>query len=197
MIIVILIQIKILTNYDIKRIFSRVAKEFGKIERGTEEFYNPQLDYIEHAIYEINKNITISDYELQDAISVIIYDLKKYIDNKIYDYQDIVDKKVVDFAKELEMLFNPFINKEIQINDDAKKNLKDLFTLPIICLSRIYDSIDFWRNQYGKNGYYRMLEEMVIPIMQVGKFPFALKEKYLIKSNQLHFDYRQVPKVLK
>lgn len=79
------------------------------------------------------------------------------------------------------MLFNPFINKEIQINDDAKKNLKDLFTLPIICLSRIYDSIDFWRNQYGKNGYYRMLEEMVIPIMQVGKFPFALEEKYLIK----------------
>lgn len=36
-----------------KRILSRAEKEFGKIERDTEKYYNPQLDYIEHAIYDI------------------------------------------------------------------------------------------------------------------------------------------------
>lgn len=174
-------EVKKIMNYDMKRIFSRVDKEFGKIERGTEDFYNPQLDYIEHAIYEINKNIPINDYELQDVISITIYDLKGYIDNTIYDYQEIVDKNVIDFAKELEMLFNPFINNEIHITDDAKENLKELFTLPIMCLSRIYDSINFWRNRYGKNGYFRMLEEMVVPILKIGEYPFALEEKYFIK----------------
>ena len=114
-------------------------------------------------------------------ISVIIYDLKGYIDNKKYDYSEIVEEKNINFAKEIECLFNPFINEEIKINEIAKKDLRELFTLPIICLNRIYDSIDFWRNRYGKNGYFRMLEEMVVPIRQIGEFPYALEEKYLIK----------------
>lgn len=42
------------------------------------------------------------------------------------------------------MLFNPFINEDIKINDMEKSDLRSLFTLPIICLKKIYDSIDFW-----------------------------------------------------
>ncbi len=174
-------EIKKLINYDMKRILTRVEKEFGKIERGKEDDYNPQLDYIEHAIYDLQLVIPISDYELQEIIPAVIYDLKGYIDNKIYDYSDILDKKQVKFAKELQELFNPFINEEIKINELAKNDLKGLFTLPIICLNRIYDSIDFWRNTYGKDGYFRMLEEMVAPIRHIGEFPYALDEKYLIK----------------
>ena len=184
------IETKKLINYDMKRILSRVEKEFGKImvmmieefiERGTEENYNPQLNYIEHAIYDLQLVIPISDYELQEIIPAVIYDLKGYIDNKIYDYSDILDERLIRFAKELEYLFNPFINEEIKINELAKNDLKGLFNLPIICLHRINDSIDFWRNMYGKNGYFRMLEEMVVPIMHIGEFPYALDEKYLIK----------------
>ncbi len=175
-------EIKKLNNYDMKRVLTRVEKEFGKIEKGTEDLYNPQLDYIEHAIYDVYNKIPINDYELQEIIPVVIYDLKGYIDNKVYDYSEIVDKKLIDFAKELENLFNPFINDEIKINEKAKENLKDLFTLPIICLCRIYDSIEFWRNKYGKDGYFRMLEEMVLPIKHIGNFPYALDEKFLVES---------------
>lgn len=177
------LETKTLIYYDIKRILSRVEKEFGKIKRGTEEFYNPQLDYIEQAIYEVYKTIPISDYELQEVISAIIYDLKGYIDNKIYDYSELLDEKVIKFAKELEYIFNPFINENIIINDSAKKDLKGLFTLPIICLTRIYDSIDFWRLKYGKNGYFKMLEEMVVPIKKIGKYPYALEETYLTNES--------------
>ena len=175
------LETKKLIRYDMKRVLTRVEKEYGKIERGTEEDYNPQLDYIEHAIYEIRMENRISDYELQDAISVIIYDLKGYVDNKTYDYSAIVSEEAIKFAKELEKLFNPFINKDIKINKLARNDLKGLFTLPIICLNRIYDSIDFWRNRYGKNGYFRMLEEFVVPIRHIGKFPYALLEKYLVE----------------
>ena len=163
-----------------KRVISRVDKEYGKIKRGTEEEYNPQLDYIEHKIYEVYRKIPISDYELQDAILAVIYDLKGYVENKKYDYTEILDDELINFAKELQYLFNPFINKKIKINELAKNDLKGLFTLPIICLTRIYDSIDFWRNLYGKDGYFRMLEEMVIPITMIGNSSFALDDKYLI-----------------
>lgn len=176
------IETKKLIPYDMKRILSRTEKEFGKIERGTEEDYNPQLDYIEHAIYDVYFKLQITDYELQEAIPVIIYDLKTYIDNREYDYEDITDKKVIKIAKELEKLFNPFINSEIKINKLAKEDLKGLFTLPIICLVRIYDSITFWRERYGKNGYFKMLEEMVLPIKHIGNFPYALEEKYLMED---------------
>lgn len=172
-------EVKKLIKYDMKRVLSRIEKEYGKIERGTEEFYNPQLDYIERAIYEIWENIPITDYEFQDVICAVIYDLKGYVDNKIYDYSDILDENSVRFAKELQYLFNPFINDKIKINELAKNDLKGLFTLPIICLDRIYYSVDFWRERYGKNGYFRMLEEMVMPIRHIGEFPYALDVKYL------------------
>lgn len=172
-------EVKELTNYDLKRVITYVGKEYGKIERGTEEDYNPQLDYIEQKIYEVYREINITDYELQTAIAITIYDLKSYVDNKTYDYTDIVDEKVINYAKELQTLFNPFINNEIKITKEAKEDLKSLFTLPIICLARIYISIDFWHKYYGKNGYFKMLEEMVIHIKHIGQFPYALEEKYL------------------
>lgn len=177
-------ETKKLIDYDMKRILTRAQKEFGKIVRGTEEFYNPQLDYIEQAIYEIHEDIPINDYELQEAITIIIYDLKSYIDNIEYDYSDVVNDKSIKFAKELAKLFNPFVNDDIKITEEGKKDLKGLFTLPIICLVRIYDSIDFWRDRYGKDGYFKMLEEMVVPIKQVGEFPYALEEKYLMEESK-------------
>ena len=174
------VKTKKLIEYDMHRILSRIEKEFGKIERGTEDNYNPQLHYIEREIFNIYQEIPISDYELQDVILMIIYDLKSYIDNINYDYSSIRDYNLIVFSKSLEMLFDPFLNDEIIINDDAKKDLKGLFTLPIICLDRLYYSIDFWREYYGKNGYFKMLEEMVMPYIMLGKFPYALDEKYLV-----------------
>lgn len=172
-------EVKKLIKYDMQRVLSRVEKEYGKIKRGTEEFYDPQLNYIEHTIYEIWEENPITDYELQDAICAVIYDLKGYVENKTYDYSEVLDERVVKFSRELQHLFNPFVNDEIKVNDLGKNDLKGLFTLPIICLDRIYYSVDFWRDRYGKNGYYKMLEEMVLPIFAVGEFPFALDVKYL------------------
>ncbi|MBO5183117.1 MAG: hypothetical protein J6B64_01840 [Bacilli bacterium] len=174
-------EVKELKNYDLDRVLSRVDKEYGKIERGCEEFYNPQLDYIEQEIYKIHNETPISDYELQIAILIIIYDLKGYVDKIKYDYNEIVDEHIINFAHKLEKLFNPFINGEIKITEYALSNLKQLFTLPIMCLSRIYHSIDFWKNRYGKDGYYKMLEEMVVPVKHIGEFPYALEEEFLIK----------------
>lgn len=78
------------------------------------------------------------------------------------------------------MLFNLFINEDIKITDVGKNNLKELFTFPIKCLLKIYDSIEFWIKNKGKEGYFRMLEEYVIDIRHIGPQPFALEDKYII-----------------
>ena len=163
---------------------------------GEEENYNPQLSYIEHQIYEVYKKIPISDYELQDAILMAIYDLKGYVDNIKYDYTNIRDKKVMKYTKNLEMLFDPFLNTEIKITDEAKKDLKGLFTLPIICLARIYDSVGFWRIKYGKDGYFRMLEEYVLPLNFIGLYPYALEECYLRSDNKKNKLFKKFQKDL-
>lgn len=79
-------EIKNLTNYDMRRVISRAQKDFWTIKRGSEEFYNPQLDYLEHGIYDVYKEIEISDKQLQEVIEMIIFDLKSIIENKIYNY---------------------------------------------------------------------------------------------------------------
>ena len=177
-------EVKVLKEYDMKRVISRAKKEFGIIIRGHEEEYNPQLNNLEHVIYKTYKKITISDRELQQCIEMIIYDLKSIIDNIDYNYKDIRDKKLIDFSKELEKYFNPLINKDIKIDEDSYKDIKEIFILPIKCLLRIYDSIDFWNKRYGNNGYYKMLKEYVIPLYAMSNYPYIIDYYYILeKSN--------------
>lgn len=82
------------------------------------------------------------------------------------------------------MYFNPILNKEINLKEEAYNDLKQLFTYPIKCLLRIYDSIDFWNKRYGNNGYYKMLEENVIPVYALGDYPYILESEYIEDKNE-------------
>ena len=61
-------------------------------------------------------------------------------------------------------------------------NLKELFSFPIKCLLRIYDSIELWHIRYGSNGYYKILAEYVAPIYAIGEYPYVLEYHYLKSS---------------
>ena len=179
-------ETKKLIEYDMKRVIARAKKEFGIIVRGTEEDYNPQLNNLEHVIYFTYYENPISEYELKMIIEMIIYDLKSIIDNIKYDYNDIRDKKLIKFSKAIQKYFNPKLNKDIKLTDEANNNLKEVFTFPIKCLLRIYDSIDFWHNKYGTNGYFRMLEKYVLPMISIGEYPYILEYKYILDDKENH-----------
>lgn len=174
-------ETKTLVNNDLKRIITRAEKDFGIIIPGEEEKYFPQLLYVEYAILFTYEMFHISDYSLERAIAIMIYDLKSYIDNIKYDYTNIVDKEEIEFAKKVEKAFNPYINKEINITEEASNNLKDLFTLPIMCLLRIYKSVGDWRKNSGNDGYFKMLRSYV-PYNLTNELYIALDDKYLIKD---------------
>lgn len=183
-------EVKELSNYDMSRVISRARKEFGTIKKGTEELYDPGLNYLEREIYSIYKDIPITDFELREVIEMIIYDLKGKIERKRFDYSKIRDEKKQEFSRRLELLFNPFENDNLKadlrnVNLERKEDLQAMFTFPIKCLLRIYDSIEFWHKQKGINGYYRMLEEYVLPIYAVGRHPYVLEDEYISEDVNL------------
>ncbi len=175
---------KILVPFDLKRVISRANKEFGEITKGSEELYNPQLDMLEHYIYNIWDQYYLSDFDFKDVISMIIYDIKTIIEDKDYNYDSLASSSQLTFIRELRGTFDPFVNESIKnrlqfIDLSNKSDLKKLYTLPVICLTRIYESVDFWHQMYGKDGYFRMLEEMVLPFMCLGNHPFILEDEFI------------------
>ena len=129
------------------------------------------------------KYILKNDLELKMVIEMIIYDLKSIIDNIDYNYQNIQDKKLIRFSKTLQKWFNSYVNKDITLTEEGYNNLKDVFTLPIKCLLIIYDSIEFWHDIYGNDGYYCMLDEYVLPIFTVCNYTYILEYKYISSNN--------------
>lgn len=175
---------KELRSYDLKRIISRAKKEYGIIPKGTEDDYNPQLDYIEHFIYKIYESIPITDTSLRTVIEIVLYDVKTVVEKTEYDYSKIVTKEEISFAQSLRTIFDPMCNENIKnllknVDLNKTEDLKKLYEFPVKCLLRIYDSIEFWNKFYGKNGYYRMLEEMVLPTKFIGIQPYALDDQYI------------------
>lgn len=179
-------ETKKLIEYDMKRVIARAKKEFGIIVRGTEEDYNPQLNNLEHLFYIIYNELPMSNSDLQRAIEITIYDLKGVIDNIKYDYSSVADKKIIKFSKNLQMYFNPKVNKDINLTEEANNNLKKVFSLPIKCLIRVYDSIEFWYKNYGIDGYFRKLEEYVSPVLAIGEYPYILEYKYILDDKENH-----------
>jgi len=175
---------KVLKFYDLTRIVSRINKEYGSIE-GYEEYYNPQLDLLEHYIYEIWEEIPLKDTEIILVLQMILFDLKGAIENKEYDYKEFLTKEIKKYKVKLECYMNPFKNNELKkvlkgVNLEDKEDLKDLFDYPLKFLARIIESIELWRKERGANGYLNMLEEMVISYHHgVSKHPYILEDCFI------------------
>ena len=67
------------------------------------------------------------------------------------------------------MAVDPFTNEElretIEVNLEAdwedKEFLRKFYTIPVICLLRIKDSVDLWQKHGGANGYFDFMEGQI------------------------------------
>ena len=65
------------------------------------------------------------------------------------------------------MACDPYTNAEIkavlrehlQEGEFTQEMLRDYYTVPVMCLLRIKDSIDLWKKRGGSNGYFQFIEE--------------------------------------
>jgi small nuclear ribonucleoprotein (snRNP)-like protein len=153
---------KVVNQYDLDRISSRMKKSFGSIPKGQEENYSFILSAMEGNMLKLHRqNPNRSGRQALIAIQMALLTVDGYIRQVEYDYSSHVEPKNQDLLHGLLMSFDPFTNKEIQeivIQEDGSFNAKKYFETPIKCLIRIEDSIKLWTKERGSKGYFTFIE---------------------------------------
>ena len=153
--------------YQFEKIYSQMGKEFGKMKDGEEEVYAMLLAAMEGNALKIYRSYSTSNSRrMREAIALVLFDIKeKYTDEKI-DTGKFRNEDNERLEKALLMAFDPYTNAEVMdvleqqgiIDGDSKDGLKEYYTIPVMCLLRIKDSIDTWEKRSGSNGYFDFIE---------------------------------------
>ena len=153
--------------YQFEKIYSQMGKEFGKMKDGEEEVYAMLLAAMEGNALKIYRSYSTSNSRrMREAIALVLFDIKeKYMDEKI-DTGKFRNEDNERLEKALLMAFDPYTNAEVMdvleqqgiIDGDSKDGLKEYYTIPVMCLLRIKDSIDTWEKRSGSNGYFDFIE---------------------------------------
>lgn len=153
--------------YQFEKIFSQMEKEFGKMQDGEEEVYAMSLLPMEGNALKIHRSYpTSNSRRLREAIALVLFDIKeKYTDEQI-DTGKFRNEDNERLEKALLMAFDPYTNAEVmellkqqnKTENITKDALKEYYTIPVMCLLRIKDSIDTWEKHAGSDGYFDFIE---------------------------------------
>ena len=153
--------------YQFEKIYSQMGKEFGKMKDGEEELYAMLLAAMEGNALKIHRSYpTSNSRRMREAIALVLFDIKeKYTDEKT-DTEKFRNEDNERLEKALLMAFDPYTNAEVMdvleqqgvIDGDSKDGLKEYYTIPVMCLLRIKDSIDTWEKHAGSDGYFDFIE---------------------------------------
>lgn len=156
-------------QYQFEKIFSQMAKEFGKIEKGDEEFHTFMIHAIECNLLKTHRKYPSSNSRrLQEAIPLVLFDIKSKCTGEEFALDNFrnEDNERLEYA--ILMAFDPFTNEELhtQIKEwnldlSDPQILHDLYEEPVVCLLRIKESVDTWIKRMGSNGYFEFAESFV------------------------------------
>ena len=145
-----------------------MAKDFGKMRKGDEENYSMLLFPMEGNALKTHRQFPASDSrQLRDAIALVLFDIKERCTGEKADTEKFRNEDNERLEKALLMAFDPYTNAEIkavlreplQEGEFTQEMLRDYYTVPVMCLLRIKDSIDLWEKRGGSNGYFQFIEE--------------------------------------
>lgn len=161
-------------QYQFEKIFSQMAKEYGKIPRGDEEFHTIMIHSIESNLLKTYRKYPSSNSRrLKEAIPLVLFDIKSRCTGEEFALDNFrnEDNQRLEYA--ILMAFDPFTNEELraQIPEDWNLDLSDpgilhdLYEEPVICLLRIKESVDTWEKKMGSNGYFEFAESFMGPVI--------------------------------
>ena len=159
---------KYVNNYQLERISSRMAKEFGTMRRGDEEIYGHILLPMEGNLLKLyRKAKSRNGRRAIEAIHMCLLKVDGYIKGIEYDFSSFVNDENQAFLEGLLMSFDPFTNREVygvvsRVYDlNSPEDLKKYFEIPVKCLLRIEKSIELWTKELGPNGYFMFIEDQL------------------------------------
>ena len=169
-------------HYKIGKISCDLAKEFGRIKKGEEEFYCDLLQCMEVNMLKINReNLKCNSVRAQEAIHICFMYIDGYIKEIEYDLGNYINEENKMLSEALLMSFDPFtnndLNKVVKNSYDLgnKEEKRKYFEIPIKCLLRIETSIETWIKDMGTDGYFNFLKD------QIGD--------YIIKNDKMEYTF--------
>lgn len=155
----------IVDSYKLHRISSLMAKEFGTIPKGQEEFHALMLSSMEGNLLKLHRqDSNRTGRHADDAIQMTLLTLDGYLQQIEYDFSRFAILENQDFLRGLLMSFDPFTNQyihEMVLKVDSAFDAKVYFAYPIKCLLRIQKSIQLWNKKLGANGYFIFIEGQI------------------------------------
>ena len=160
--------------YQFEKIFSHMAKEFGKIARGKEKRYFEILMTMEVVLLKTHREHPRSNSQrLKEALGLVLYDIESHYTGETPDLSAFRNEDNARFEEALLMGFDPFtsepIRQSMKEHPDVKVDLstpdavRKYFTPFILCIIRLRESIDIQEKRMGSNGYFDFMEETIGP----------------------------------
>jgi hypothetical protein len=176
---------KLVNQYSLDRILSRMAKEYGKIKKGNEDLYSFLLMPMESNILKLyRKNNHLTGHHVTEAICIVLLKIDGYVNSIEYDFSKVITEEARVLANALLLSFDPFTRAEIfdlaeKIYDlNTAEGLKKYFEPPVKCLLRIEQSVNLWSKEWGRHGYFDFIEQQIGSVIEDdGKMLFSIEFK--------------------
>ena len=151
--------------YQFGKIFSRMAKEFGKIARGKEKRYFEILMTMEVVLLKTHREHPRSNSQrLKEALGLVLYDIQSHYTGETPDLSAFRNEDNARFEEALLMGFDPFTSEpNVEVDLSTPDAVRKYFTPFILCIIRLRESIDIQEKRMGSNGYFDFLEETIGP----------------------------------
>lgn len=155
-------------QYQFDNICRQMEKEFGKVKKGEEDQYVTFLYTIESNLLMTHQRYPASNSRrLLEAIPLALFQLKSNMTGEVYELDRFWSEDNDRLVHALLMAFDPLTNETIasafRVNGivvlDDPDMLKSVYAVSIMCILRIKESVEFFVQELGSDGYFDFLEE--------------------------------------
>lgn len=156
-----------MNQYKFESITREFSKRFGKIPRGQENDWNLFFSTIDSNVLKVHRRFPkANDYRLREGLLMALHTIKGRLDGVEPDLTSIENNENRLLCNAILSGFDPFFSEELrkgvakQIPDLEREdfNRERIYELPVRCLVRMVESVDFWTRRGGANGYFEMVE---------------------------------------
>ena len=175
----------ITSYYMFEKISSNMAKSFGTIKIGQEEEYTMIMMPLEVNLIKMGKKTGINNGRRAiEAIKISLFTIDGYLNGWKYDFGEYLTPENQNFVEAVLMAVDPFTNGELyellkeEYDLDSHEDLREYFAIPIKCILRVENSIQYWTTKQGASGYFEFMEShMKRTLPKDFKMDFAFEQR--------------------
>jgi len=166
-----------MNRYTFEKIVKRMADQYGRIERGEEEPYNPLFFIIESNALKVHRaNPRANSRSFREALLLGLHTINMRLNGLQDDLSSFETPENKELLHALLYAFDPYANEGLgqhvkkdaaihagvdEIDDYPADYLRLYYTIPIRCMIRLVDSIDTWTKALGSDGYFKSIESTI------------------------------------